>query len=240
MKVIILCAGTGSRTGLDYPKSLFKFSDQELLIEKNIKIIKKLGIKNKDIIFATGFKHIMVKNYTYNKFNYIKNHSYLSTNMVYTFLNTINKIQNQDVIVVYADIIFDLNCIKPIMNSKFKITTLVDKDWLKKWKLKKNFKEDLEELIIKKNKIIKVGKKTKKIDRINGRYVGITKFNKDIIRLLKDKRFLKNVVKNYKKIDFTGLLMKFIDANIDINVVCKKLNWFEFDNKEDFVIYENL
>ena len=79
----------------------------------------------------------MVKNYTYNKFNYIKNHSYLSTNMVYTFLNTINKIQNQDVIVVYADIIFDLNCIKPIMNSKFKITTLVDKDWLKKWKLKK-------------------------------------------------------------------------------------------------------
>ena len=45
---------------------------------------------------------------------------------------------------------------------------------------------------------------------------------------------------NYKKIDFTGLLMKFIDANIDINVVCKKLNWFEFDNKEDFVIYENL
>ena len=90
-------------------KSLFKFSDQELLIEKNIKIIKKLGIKNKDIIFATGFKHSTVKNYTYNKFNYIKNHSYLSTNMVYTFLNTINKIQNQDVIVVYADIIFDLN-----------------------------------------------------------------------------------------------------------------------------------
>ena len=52
-------------------------------------------------------------------------------------------------------------------------------------KKKKNFKEDLEELIIKKNKIIKVGKKTKKIDRINGRYVGITKFNKDIIQLLK-------------------------------------------------------
>ena len=73
MKVIILCAGTGSRTGLDYPKSLFKFSDQELLIEKNIKIIKKLGVKNKDIIFATGFKHSMIKNYTYNKFNYVKN-----------------------------------------------------------------------------------------------------------------------------------------------------------------------
>ena len=69
--------------------------------------------------------------------------------------------------------------------------------------------------------------------------MGITKFNKDIIQLLKQK-ISKNVVKNYKKIDFTGLLMKFIDANIDINVVCKKLDWFEFDNKEDFVIYENL
>ena len=127
----------------------------------------------------------MVKNYTYNKFSYIKNSSFLSTNMVYTLLNTLNKIQNQDVIVIYADIIFDLNCLKSVFKSKFKITTLVDKEWLNKWRLKKNFNQDLEELVIKKNKIIKIGKKTRKINEIDGRYVGITKFNKDMMQLFK-------------------------------------------------------
>ena len=39
MKVIILCAGLGSRTG-GLSQSLFKFNDQECLIE-NIKTIKK-------------------------------------------------------------------------------------------------------------------------------------------------------------------------------------------------------
>ena len=33
--------------------------------------------------------------------------------------------------------------------------------------------------------------------------------------------------------------MRLIDSNIDINIVYKKLNWFEFDNKDDFMIYEN-
>ena len=123
--------------------------------------------------------------------------------------------------------------------SKFKITTLVDKEWLNKWRLKKNFNQDLEELVIKKNKIIKIGKKMKKINEIDGRYVGITKFNKDMMQLLKNKTFLKKVVKNYRKIDFTNLFMRLIDSNIDINIVYKKLNWFEFDNKDDFMIYEN-
>ena len=60
-----------------------------------------------------------------------------------------------------------------------------------------------------------------------------------MIQLLKNKKFLKKVVKNYKKIDFTNLFMRLIDTNIDINIAHKKLNWFEFDNKEDFMIYEN-
>ena len=60
-----------------------------------------------------------------------------------------------------------------------------------------------------------------------------------MMQLLKNKTFLKKVVKNYRKIDFTNLFMRLIDANIDINIVYKKLNWFEFDNKDDFMIYEN-
>ena len=31
MKAVILCAGLGSRTGLNYPKCLYKFSDGKTL-----------------------------------------------------------------------------------------------------------------------------------------------------------------------------------------------------------------
>jgi Predicted sugar nucleotidyltransferases len=71
MKAIILCAGVSSRTQLGYPKCLYKFKDGEMLIEKNIYKLKKLGFKNKDIIFATGFKSKIVKNKTKNLFSYI-------------------------------------------------------------------------------------------------------------------------------------------------------------------------
>ena len=47
MKAIILCAGVSSRTQLGYPKCLYKFKDGEMLIEKNIYKLKKLGFKNK-------------------------------------------------------------------------------------------------------------------------------------------------------------------------------------------------
>jgi len=63
--------------------------------------------------------------------------------------------------------------------SKKKIVTLIDSDWLKKWKLKKNYQSDLEELLIKNNKIVKLGKKTNNLKNISGRFVGITKLSQN-------------------------------------------------------------
>ena len=45
MKAVILCAGLGSRTGLKYPKCLFKFDDGSTLLSKNIDNIKKMVSK---------------------------------------------------------------------------------------------------------------------------------------------------------------------------------------------------
>ena len=61
MKAVILCAGLGSRTGLNYPKCLFKFKDGSTLLSKNLNNIKKYGFKNADIIFATGFKSSLIQ-----------------------------------------------------------------------------------------------------------------------------------------------------------------------------------
>lgn len=237
MKAVILCAGLGSRTGLKYPKCLFKFDDGSTLLSKNIDNIKKYGFKNDDIILATGFKSSLIKKETNNLFKYVKNFQYAKTNMVYSFNEVLKKYKDHDYYIFYADIIFDSKIVDIIKKSKQDISTIVDSDWLKKWKLKENYLDDLEELKIYKSKILKLGKKVKKIDGIDGRFVGITKFSKKIVRQFIKKKILKNILKENKKIDLTNFLMHLVNYNYEVISIKKKVNWFEFDEYKDFKKY---
>ncbi len=238
MKAIILCAGKGKRTGLSYPKCLQKFSDGTTILEKKLKVLKKIGFKEKNIIFATGFKEDLIKKKTNNSYKYIKNKKFNSTNMIFSLNEVLKKIKSDDICVIYADILFQAKDLKKIILSKKKIITLVDTKWLKKWKLKKNFKDDLEELKLKKNKIVAIGKKTNKINNIDGRYVGITKFSKSVINIFKKKKIMENFLTNNLKLDFTTFLMKLINYNFDVYALKKAIDWYEFDTKQDFKNYE--
>ena len=51
MKAVILCAGSGKRTGLKYPKCLYKFKNQKSILEQNISLLKKNKFKDSDIVF---------------------------------------------------------------------------------------------------------------------------------------------------------------------------------------------
>lgn len=222
MKAVILCAGLGSRTGLRYPKCLFKLNDGSTLLSKNIDIIKKYGFKNSDIILATGFKSSLIKKETNNLYNYVKNFHYAKTNMVYSFNEVIKKYKDHDYYIFYADIIFDAKNVGIIKKSKKDISTIVDIDWVNKWKLKKNYLDDLEELRIYNGRILKLGKKVKKIDGIDGRFVGITKFSKKIIKQFITKKVLKTILKLNKKIDLTNFLMHLINNNYEVFPIKKK------------------
>ena len=240
MKAIILCAGRGSRTGLNYPKCIHKFDNEKNLIIRNIENLKNCGFKNSDIIFATGYAEKIIKKKTLNKFNYIKNRKFSSTNMVYSFNEVLKKVKSDDLIIIYADIVYEINILKKIMISKKDIVTLVDSDWLQKWKLKPNYKNDFETLKIKNNKIISLGKKTMNTKNIDGRFIGITKFSKKMIKFIKLKKIIINELKKNKRLDFTSFLMKLIQKNYEINVILKKIIWFEFDTKKDFEIYKKI
>lgn len=240
MKAVILCAGLGSRTGLDYPKCLFKLSDGKTLLKKNLETLAKAGFKKSDIILVTGFKSLLIKKETKNLYKYIHNNKFRNTNMVYSFYEVIKKYKSQDYFIFYADIIFTAEIVKKLIKSKKKILTLVDSDWLKKWKIKKNYLNDLEELKIKRNKIISLGKKVKSIKNINGRFIGITKFSYSIINELNKNKIIKELLVLDKKIDFTNFLKHIIKKNYSIYALRKKINWFEFDNLHDFKIFEKI
>ena len=241
MKAIILCAGTGRRTGLDYPKCLYEFSKKKTLLSNNLKILKKNKFKNSDIFLATGFKEKIIKQKTQNKYNYINNKYFKKTNMVYSLNLVLKNIKgNEDIVIIYSDIIFDEKFLKLVINSKKDITTLVDKSWLKKWKEKENYKDDLEELVIKKNKITLLGSKTNSLRNISGRFVGVTKISKKILKDLKKSKIVQKTLNKNNKIDFTNFLMKLIKKKYPIFAIYKNIKWFEFDTIFDFKIYKKL
>ena len=239
MKIILLCAGKSSRSNLGYPKCLYKFKDGEMLIEKNLKVLKEFGFSNKEIYFATGFKSKLVKNKTLNKYRYILNKKFQTTNMVYSLYQVLKKIKSDEIITIYSDILFEKKCIKKIIKSKYPISTVIDTDWKKKWKKKTNFINDLEELQIYNSKIYSLGKKTLNIKKIDGRFLGITKFSKESIRYIKE-NLISKILKKNENIDFTNFLMELIKKNLKIYSISGKFNWYEFDTPEDFKIFKKL
>ena len=238
MKIIILCAGISSRTKLGYPKCLYKFKDGEMLIEKNINKLKEFGFKNKDFIFATGFKSKEVKNKTKNLYTYVKNIKFKTTNMVYSLNRVIKDIKLVDILILYSDILFEKKCLYKIIRDKRNVSTVIDLDWKKKWFKKRNYLDDLEELKIEKSKIKSLGKKAFSIKGIDGRFIGITKFSKNYLKFLRKEKIIKKLLKENKKIDFTNFLMSLINLKQDINAIKGKFDWIEFDTQEDFNVYE--
>ena len=105
MKIIILCAGLGTRLNFKIPKGLIKIKKKTLL-EKCVDNFLKFGFKKDDIFFATGFKQNLIKKKFGKKFNYIYNKNFNTTNMVYSLFNVIKKINNSDIIISYSDIIY--------------------------------------------------------------------------------------------------------------------------------------
>ena len=159
--------------------------------------------------------------------------------MVYSLFSCLSKISIEDTVILYGDIYYTQEIIDKILKSKNDITTAIDKNWKKIWKLKDNFHEDLETLKIKKNKIIEIGGKTNEISSIDGRYIGATKFNKKTINFFI--KFYSNKIKlgstKYTKLDMTSLLMIMIKKGYKLSYKSINSFWYEFDNKKDIEIF---
>lgn len=240
MKVIILCAGYGKRIGLEKPKCLLSVNKKTLL-NRTLLLLKKNKIKKKNITLALGFKSDLILNQTKKSINFIINRKYKETNMVYSFYKCLKKKNIEDILILYGDIFYSNEIIEKIISSKGNIVTAIDRNWKKIWKLKNNLKEDLETLKIKKDKIIFLGKKTRKFKNIDARFIGATKLSASVVnyffRYYSDKLREKNN-KKYLKLDMTGLLMKLITSGFDLEYTDNNDLWFEFDNQEDVKLFK--
>ncbi|MFX1363511.1 MAG: sugar phosphate nucleotidyltransferase [Promethearchaeota archaeon] len=133
MKVLLLNSGIGKRLAPltnNLPKCLIKISDNETILDHQLKSIIKCGFT--EFIITTGPFEDKIKNHI-EKFypsiyvDYVINPLYNKTNYIYSLYLTRNKI-NDDVLYSHGDLIFSENLVKLLLESKYKDCVLVNKD----------------------------------------------------------------------------------------------------------------
>lgn len=244
-KALILAAGFGSRLHpltSKKPKTLIPLFGESILLRQK-KVLNALGIY--DITVVVGHMGESIKKLN---FNCIHNDNYESSNMVSSFFCAKGIFSNkEDLIVSYGDIIYQKNNLRRLLESPQEISVMVDKDWLRYWKLRfEDPLSDAESLKLNPDNTIKdIGKKTNDYKNIQGQYTGLLKIKSSSIMDIAN--FYSNLDKNkiyYNKkineLDFTTFLQILIDHAWNVHAVCVSNGWLEIDSKTDLHLYERL
>ena len=229
MQLIVLSAGRGSRLPKKFrnkPKCLVKLNSKPLLLYN-----ENFFSHFKNKIIVTGFKQKYLKKISEKiGFTNVINKKYSSTNMVYSLFLAKKKI-NDDVGIVYGDIIFS-DSVYELLKPKKNIIP-VNVNWYKNWKKRmstNNIFKDAENIVVKKSSLVEIGTKINKNKIPKYQFMGIVKLRKQTF--LKCYNFFKKL--NNKKIDMTSFLNLCIANKImSLKVQKYKKYWYEIDSQSD-------
>ena len=249
MKGIILAAGEGRRLRPlteDKPKSMIEFCGMTLL-QRQVNVMKECDIN--DIIVITGYKSDIID---ISGVTYYKNEEFEETNMVETLFCAKKELEGE-IIVSYADIIYERNVIQKLIDSKQKISVVIDEKWEKYWN--KRFEDPLDDVeslkINSKGNIIDIGQKTRSLEEIQGQYIGLMKFNSEGTKIIsefyhrckeesKNGSNILNSKIEFKKSYLTDLLQGLIVDGNELKPVFVNGGWLEFDTINDFNLYQKM
>lgn len=223
-KAIILAAGIGSRLGpkgKNIPKCLLRIPHQnKTIIERQIEILYKNKVNNIHVI--TGYKSKLIKKKLGKKVNYHYFKKYRNCNNLQTLYH-FRKLLNSNVIILFADVIFDNLVIKNLLKIKKTYVAAIDTNRV--------LKDTMKIKIIKK-KIVDIGSHLK-VKNSDGNFIGILKLLKKGAQTLKKEiSLLSSDKKNYYTIAINSIIKKNLSAINFYN--CKNCQWREIDNIKNY------
>jgi len=115
LKAVILAAGLGSRVRHALPKCLLTLPNGETILGRQINILKKFA---KEIVVVVGFKkELIMENFPEVLYKY--NPVYASTNTARSLLCGIEHIENDDVLWLNGDVVFDESVIPRLLECEY-------------------------------------------------------------------------------------------------------------------------
>ena len=245
MKAIFLAAGEGYRMGnltTNNPKPLIKINGKSIL-ERQICLLQKFGIS--EIIVIRGPHPDRFK----LNVEYVNDVKFNEHDQLGSLILAKEKIQN-DVLIIFADILFDESILTKILESKEDITIAVDMNWEKYDLRRENTIDEADKVAISKGTIKRIFKNINEIDKKFeiGEFIGLLKLtkngSKEFNRIYSELTLKKNQgfhdstsVKRAKLVDF---LQEIIEHNIEIKPVIIHGKWCEIDTLEDLELAEKI
>ena len=247
MKAIILAAGMGTRLGKytqNLPKCMLSFAGKPL-IQRQVETLRQAGIS--DISIVRGYLPEKIK---IPGVKYHLNADFANTNMVETLFCAQEELDGRDdVLICYADIIYEPTVLQKVMHAPVDVGVAVDEDYWEYWQARMDSPEtDMESLVIENEKITDLGERKCTREQAKVRYVGLIKLSKNGVQKLKevyhqhrslhfdkDEPWMRS--KSFKKAYMTCMLQALINSGQEVKPVAIRRGWLEFDTVEDYEKY---
>jgi L-glutamine-phosphate cytidylyltransferase len=240
VNVIILAAGVGSRLRPitdKMPKCLTQIGGFSLLDTQ-------IACLNKNSLFQINVVGGYLVNKLYEKINIttINNPNYSSTNMVYSLMCAVDKL-DQGSIISYGDIAYSPKIIQKLLLSEADVSVVVDKNWHNYWTARmENIVSDVESFSIGNSGFIKdIGRKVRDLSEVEGQYIGLIKISKSFSSIFKS--LLSSFFENQYSAEtafMTDFLQYMIRQKVKITPVFIDHDWIEIDTIDDYALEENL
>ena len=240
MFALILAAGQGTRLRPytdNVPKGMVPFLGKPLL-ERQIETMQQVGISR--IGLVGGYQaHCLPKNP-----HLVFNPDFHCTNMVYSMFCAKDLLlrQQQDVIISYADILYERRVLHNLIASESDFSVVVDKGWESLWqKRMDDIYTDVESLQVDSNdNITNLGQKVTCKGEVQGQYIGLIKIKRSALEhFFSCPEKLKSSA-TFKSCYMTDYLQSFIDLDIAVHAIYINNGWLEIDTVSDLKSYESL
>ncbi len=241
MRALILAAGEGTRLRPltnKIPKTMVPLNGRPLLY-RQLDMLHACGISDIGIVGGYCADALPADRATL----YI-NPDFSSTNMVYSMFQAEDVFRaDQDVLIVYGDILFGRDSIHDMINTPGDVVVGVNTQWRKLWEARfEDPLSDLESMILDGNTILELGQPAATMDEIQGQFTGLIKFSgKTVAEIWNQwgRDTLKNPVNSsVSKLYMTDFLQGLIDGGSTVTAAFIKGDWLEIDSVEDLELYE--
>lgn len=245
-KVILLAAGMGTRLGLltkDKPKCMVPYKGQPL-IDHILRGISACGLD--DISIVGGYQIDVLRDHLKSRhLKFYVNDRFDQTNMVESLFCARQELVGADVLVSYADIIYRPSVLQALLAAQDGLNIVVDLEWKKLWDMRLNDPlTDAETMKFdRQGRIRELGKKPASLADIQGQYIGLFKFSRNVLpQILKFYDGLDRSAiydgKDFARMYMTSFLQLLIDRVMPAQAVFIRGGWLEFDTGRDVEQYQ--